>query len=195
MFISPTEEIAGTQNDPCTPKASNFYHDGPSVTDWTKKRYRVPKTTRYFDRSAIYQIHTINDDGQTYSHVLLAQLLTSTHVHDVSQLVPSNNKQRLIANPYCHSSCLLLIPSHRSELSSTNSPDDSIEYSTSRTYQVPNRKVRRMHCRGCQSYLRIGKCYHFQGGAEGNPYSRSSTELQEANQRPESPSSSPPSHN
>jgi len=92
------KEIAGTQNDPCTPKASNFYHDGPSVTDWTKKRYRVPKTTRYFDRSAIYQIHTINDDGQTYSHVLLAQLLTSTHVHDVSQLVPSNNKQRLIAN-------------------------------------------------------------------------------------------------
>jgi hypothetical protein len=84
-LISPTEEIAGTQNDPCTPKASNFYHDGPSVTDWTKKRYRVPKTTRYFDRSAIYQIHTINDDGQTYSHVLLAQLLTSTHVHDVSQ--------------------------------------------------------------------------------------------------------------
>ena len=98
MSISPTEKIAGTQTDPCTPKASNFYHGGPSVTDWTKKRYRVPKTTRYFDRSPIYQIHTINDDGQTCSHILLAQSLTSTHLHHVSQLVPSNSNLRSIAN-------------------------------------------------------------------------------------------------
>ena len=99
VTISPTEEIAGTQNDPCTPKASNFYHGRPSVTDWTKKQYRVPKTTRYFDRSPIYHIHIINDDGQTCSHVLLAQCATT---RCVSQILPSS---KTTINH--HSSCWL----------------------------------------------------------------------------------------